>query len=110
MGFVKLPHDLRSWGWVSEPKTLAVYIHLLLNAAWVDTEYKGVHLDRGQALISQRDFAEKCGVTRQELRTILQRLTSTHKITQSATRKNTVVTLLEYDPETLSGATKNSAP
>ncbi len=102
MGFVKISYDLKEWGWISDPKTVYVYIRLMLDACWKETDYKGVHLKRGQALISQREYAAKIGVSYQELRTILSRLVSTHKITQSTTHKNTIVTLLEYDCDTQS--------
>ncbi len=105
MGFVKVPHDLREWGWINEPKTVYVYLRLLLDAAWSETERKGVPIKRGQLIISQREYAEKLGITYQELRTALLRLIATHKITQSATHKKTIVTLLEYDLDTQSAAT-----
>ncbi len=97
MGFVKLSDDLISWAWINDPKTVYIYVHLLLGAAWCETDYRNVHLERGQIAISQRDFAEKCGVSRQELRTILDRLISTHKIAQTSTNKISIITLLEYD-------------
>ncbi len=97
MGFVKISGDLRSWAWINDSKTVYIYVRLLLGAAWCETDFRDVHLKRGQIAISQRDFAEKCGVSRQELRTILERLISTHKITQKSTNKFSIITLLDYD-------------
>lgn len=102
MGFVKISDDLTNWAWISDPKTVYIYVRLLLGAAWTETDYRNVHLKRGQIAISQRDFAEKCGVTYQELRTILNRLISTHKITQSTTHKFSIITLNDYDCNTQS--------
>lgn len=97
MGFVQLSDDLSSWEWFDDKNAVYVYIRLLLEASWGERDYKGVHLQRGQLIISQREFAEKCGLSRQELRTILERLIATHKITQSATNKFSIITLVEYD-------------
>lgn len=97
MGFVKISDVLSSWAWINDPQTVYIYVRLLLGAAWTETDYRNIHLKRGQIAISQREFAEKCGVTYQELRTILKRLISTQKITQSTVHKISVVTLLEYD-------------
>lgn len=97
MGFVQLSDDLSGWEWIDDKNTVYVYIRLLLGASWGERDYKGAHLQRGQLMISQREFAAKCGISRQELRTILDRLTATRKITRTATRKFSLITLLEYD-------------
>ncbi len=100
MGFVKISGDLTSWAWINDSKTVYIYVRLLLGAAWCETDFRDVHLKRGQIAISQREFAEKCGVTYQELRTVLNRLRATQKITQTTTHKISVITLLEYDCNT----------
>lgn len=100
MGFVQLSDDLSSWEWFDDRNTVYVYIRLLLGASWGEKDYKGVHLQRGQLIISQREFADKCGISRQELRTILDRLIKTHKITQTSTR-NTPEKQPTINPPTL---------
>ncbi len=109
MGYVKISHDLKNWGWISEPKTAYVLFRLMLEAAWAESDYKGVHLTRGQAVISQREYAKDIGITYQELRTALDRLSATHKITRSSTHKYTIVTLLEYDCDTQSSTNASHA-
>lgn len=63
MGFIKLPDNLPQWDWFDDKNTVYVYIRLLLSAAWSERDYKGTHLERGQLVISQREFAEKCGIS-----------------------------------------------
>ena len=108
MGFVQLSDDLSGWEWFDDKNTVYVYIRLLLGASWGERDFKGVHLQRGQLIISQREFAQKCGISRQELRTILDRLIATHKITQTSTHKFSLITLVEYDCATQSQT--HSAP
>lgn len=96
-GFVQLPDDLSSWEWFSDKNTVYVYIRLFLGASWSEKDYRGIHLKRGQLIISQREFADKCGISRQELRTILDRLIKTHKITQTSTHKFSLITVVDYD-------------
>ncbi len=100
MGFVKLPDDLAVWEWFDDKNTVYVFLRLLLGAAWCEKDFRGVHLERGQLIISQREFAEKCGISRQELRTIINRLISTPRITLTSTPKFSVVTVLDYDCST----------
>ncbi len=97
MGFVKVPHDLLDWEWFDSKNTVYVYLKLLLKANWEEGRQKGVPVERGQVVISQREFANDCKISRGELRLILDRLTSAHKIDQSTTHKFSLITLIEYD-------------
>lgn len=97
MGFVKLSSDLKNWAWINDPKTVYIYVRLLLGAAWQETDIGNVHLQRGEIAIAQRSFAAQCFVTHQELRTILNRLKSTQKITQRTESRVSIITLCEYD-------------
>ena len=101
MSFVKLSTDLKNWAWINDPKTVYVYVRLLLGAAWQETDVGNVHLRRGEIAISQRKFAAQCLVTYQELRTILSRLILTQKITQRTDSKFSIITLCDYDCDTL---------
>lgn len=97
MGFVQLNDSLKNWAWINDPKTFYTYGRLMLDAAWSDKEVGNVHLQRGQLVISQREYAKSIGLSYQEFRTILERLKSTQKITQSKSAKFTIITLVEYD-------------
>lgn len=97
MGFVQLSDDLAEWEWFDDKTTVYVCIRLILGASWCEKCHKGVHLQRGPLALSQRELAEKCDITRQELRTILDRLIATRKITQTSTHKFSLITLVEYD-------------
>ncbi len=102
MGFVQISDDLEKWKWFKDKNTVYVYLCLLLRAKWGDTDCDGVLLKRGQVMITLRELSEQCGMTMQEIRTILDRLTATRKITKTATPKFSIITLLEYDCATQS--------
>jgi len=97
MGFVKISDELTNWAWYSDNNTLLVYIRLLLGAAWRDTEYRNVILQRGQIATTLPKIAEENGVTIRQARTILDRLKSTGKVTVKTTAKFSIITLLDYD-------------
>lgn len=97
MGFVKLPNDLTEWAWFNDNNTLAVYVRLILGAAWRDREYKNVHLKRGQIVTTIPQIAEQSNLTVQQVRTVIDRLKSTGKITVERTSKFSIITLIEYD-------------
>lgn len=108
MGFVKLPSNLSEWAWYCDNNTLGVYIRLLIGAAWRDTDYKNVHLKRGQIVTTIPKIAEQCGVTIQQTRTILSRLKSTGKITVENTSKFSIITLIDYDCDVGNNSQDNS--
>ena len=101
MGFVKLSNELKKWAWINDPKTVYIYVRLLLGAAWQETDVGNVHLRRGEIAISQRKFAAQCFVTHKELRTALERLITTQKAAQRVEHKVSIITLLEYDCDAL---------
>lgn len=97
MGYVKLSSDLPQWAWYEDNNTLAVYIRLILGAAWRDCDYQNVHLKRGQIATTLPLIAQQSKLTVQQIRTILERLKSTGKITVEKTPKFSIITLIEYD-------------
>lgn len=108
MGFVKLPNDLTEWAWYNDNNTLAVYIRLILGAAWRDREYKNVHLKRGQIVTTIPQIAEQSNLTVQQVRTVIDRLKSTGKITVERTPKFSIITLIEYDCDAVPNSQNNS--
>lgn len=99
-GFVKLNRDLLDWAWADDIVTFGVYAKFLLLAAWKDTEYHGVKLERGELLTNQSEIAQQSGLSRQQVRTVLDRLKATNKITIKREGKNSIVKVIDYSCET----------
>lgn len=99
-GFVKLNRDLLEWAWADDIITFGVYAKFLLLAAWKDTEYHGVKLERGELLTNQSEIAQQSGLSRQQVRTVLDRLKATNKITIKREGKNSIVKVIDYACET----------
>lgn len=97
MGYIKLNRNLPHWQWYGDNNTLLVLVRLTLQAAWRDTQYQGVALKRGQVVTTQQEIMNQNHITKQQARTILDRLKSTGKITVERTAKFSVITLLDYD-------------
>ena len=107
MGFAKIPNDLTEWAWFNDNNTLAVYIRLILGAAWRDREYKNVSLKRGQIVTTIPQIAEQSNLTVQQVRTVIDRLKSTGKITVERTSKFSIITLIEYDCDAVPNSQDN---
>lgn len=106
-GFVKLNRDLLEWAWADDIVTFGVYAKFLLLAAWKETEYHGVKLERGEILTNQTEISKNCGLTRQQVRTVLDRLKVTKKITIRREGKNSIVKVIDYACETGSNHVDN---
>ena len=93
-GYIKLWRDLRQWEWYAEPFTKIVFIDILLSAQYSDTEYKGVPVKAGQAVIGINAIAARNGLSPQNVRTALKHLKKTGEIsTSKVTNRFTVVTV-----------------
>mgnify|MGYP004616475713 CR=1 FL=1 len=97
MGYVKLNRNLSHWEWFGNNNALLVLVRLTLKAAWRDTLYQGVALKRGQVVTTLQEIANENQLTKLQARTTLERLEATHKITRTATKKFSIITLLDYD-------------
>ncbi len=101
-GWVKMWYNLREWRYKRNPKIMALWMHFLLFAEWQGK-------DRGVLVTSLRNIAEETGLTLQEVRTALQKLSAsgeclvevtqlptqgaTHGIAQRATK----ITICKYE-------------
>ena len=87
--YIKLFRKFKNWQWYKDPVTKSIFIHLLIEARWADTNMYGVDVKKGQLLITEKDLEEELGLTRQQVRTGLKRLISTKEITKAPTKVST---------------------
>lgn len=84
-GFVKLNKKMLGWRWLKHPPTVVVWIVLLMKAEWnTDNGYKP-----GQVVITSQELEELTGLTRQQIRTAISHLESTHEVTKGSTTVST---------------------
>lgn len=87
--YIKLFRKFKNWQWYKDSVTKSIFIHLLIEARWADTNMYGVDVKKGQLLITEKDLEEELGLTRQQVRTGLKRLISTKEITKASTKVST---------------------
>ena len=96
MSFIKLSRKLLSWGWKDDPNMVALWIEILLQANWYDTEWHGRKYEKGSFPTSIAKLAENTGLSVQTVRTCLNRLKSTNEITIEATKAGTKISVVKY--------------
>lgn len=96
IGFISLHRSLREWQWYSKPNMVAVWIELLLTANFKDNYYDGKLIKKGQIIFGRKKFADRIGLSEQQIRTCINRLKSTNEITIETTNKYSVITIVNW--------------
>lgn len=95
--FVKLDRNIVKWRWFRNPKTLQLFIYLIVSANIDDYGFEGITIHRGQLATSAKSLSLATGLTIQEVKTALGRLKATKEITSTAYPKFSVISILCYD-------------
>lgn len=96
-GHIQIHRKMIEWEWYSDVNTKSLFLHLLLTANWKKTSWKGITLERGQALFGRKSYAKILGISEQSIRTALDKLKSTSEVTTKSTNKYTVVSIINYE-------------
>lgn len=100
-GYIKIFRELLDWEWYGHPDMVALWIHLLLSAAYKDCDIRCGNLyigvKRGQVLTNRRRLARETGLSERQIRTCLARLKSSQEVTLETTHKFTLINICKYD-------------
>lgn len=96
-GFIKLHRSILDWEWYQDQNTKSVFIHLLLNANWEDSRFRGHEVPKGSLVCGRKKLAKSLGLTEQEIRTSLEHLKSTNEITIKSTNKFSIITIANWE-------------
>ncbi len=97
IGWIKLHRKLKHWEWFKDVPTCYLFIYLLMEAEYEDIKEKGIIIKRGQLKTSFRKIVSETGLSIQQIRTSLNKLKSTHDITQLSTHDFSLITIENYD-------------
>ena len=94
-GFVRIPRSITSESWYKDANTLRLYLWLMMNAKYKDEEWKsgGIVIHRGEVVTSYKKMAESIGISVQSVRTALDKLEATQRVTRSGHPKYTVISI-----------------
>lgn len=86
-----------NWEWYDHPPTKDVFLHCLLSANFVDENWKGLKIKRGQFPTSTEKLAITLGLTTQQTRTALKNLQTTNEIDIQTTNRYSIITVKNYN-------------
>lgn len=94
--YIKMDRNLRFWRWFKNPKTVLVWIWLLMSANIEDHDFERETIHRGEVATSRKSISAATGLTENEVRTALDHLKSTGEITSRIRPKYQVISILRY--------------
>lgn len=94
--YIKMDRNLRFWRWFKNPKTVLVWIWLIMSANVEDHDFERETIHRGEVATSRKSISAATGLTENEVRTALDHLKSTGEITSRIRPKYQVITILRY--------------
>lgn len=95
-GYIKIHRKLLEWGWYSVPCVKDVFIHLLITANYDKSEYRGITIERGQAVFGLDSLSQSLGYSIKQIRTAIDKLKKTGEITVWTNRQFSVATIKNY--------------
>jgi hypothetical protein len=115
-GWIKLHRRMTKWHWYHDSNMVHLFLHLLLMANSEDGQVRGIPVKRGQYLTGRKALSDETGLSEQEVRTCLWKLSSkynpsnatnsatnnttnnaTNEITTKATKQFTIITICKYE-------------
>lgn len=94
-GYIKLHRKFRKWEWYDDANVMRVFLHLLLNATWTETEYRGEKLMPGDVIFSRKKYAKELKLSEQATRTATNKLKETGEISTIKTTNRFTVFHIE---------------
>ena len=96
-GYIKLHRSIVSWEWYSDLNTKSVFLHLLLNANWDDSRFRGYEVPKGSLVTSYNSLSKALGISKQSVRTSINHLISTHEITLTSHSHFSIISIVNWE-------------
>ena len=96
-GWVKLNRNFLDWEWYSDVIVKSVMLHFILNANFKPTRYRGYDIGVGSLVCRTEQTAHELGISVQQFRTAVDKLTRTGEITKNSTNKFTIINVCKYE-------------
>lgn len=90
------------WEWYTDANVMRLFIHCLLKANRFDKKWHGVEIKAGSFITSYENLAFETGLSVQQIRTAINKLTSTGEITYKSTSRYSMIIVnswIEYQAE-----------
>ncbi len=94
--WLKLYRKFTEWEWYSDINCRLVFMHLLLTVNWQAKKWQGKVIGIGQTITSLVGLASEVGISVQQLRTVLKKLSASGEVEIKAFSNHTLITLNKF--------------
>lgn len=111
-GFVKLFRGFKDWEWYDDIPTKVVFIHLLLEANYKPSRYRGYEIPAGSLVSGYDALSSQTGLTVKQIRRAIKNLKSTGEVASKKTNKFSIISITkwsEYQEQGRQGAGKGQS-
>lgn len=94
--WLKLYRKFTEWEWYSDINCRLVFMHLLLTVNWQEKKWQGKIIGIGQTITSLSGLASEVGISVQQLRTVLKKLSASGEVETKAFSNHSLITLNNF--------------
>lgn len=105
--YLKISYSILDWGWIHNPNTFIVFMHLMLLANRKPHEYMGDTINRGEILASYEFLAKQTGLSVQNVRTAIKHLKASNTVKQRKIKGVNVFFIPSFEEHQSSGIQGN---
>lgn len=97
--YVYMFRKMTNWRWYDNPNAKVVFLHCLLTANWKGKEWHDIWIPRGSLVTSYQNLATMLGLTKQQVRTAIDKLCSgsSPELNRKITRKRLLLSVCNFD-------------
>lgn len=96
-GYMKLHRQMLDWEWFGNSPMVHIWIYFLLKANEEDSTWQGIVVHRGSFVTSLDSISKDTNLSVRVIRTCIERLKATNKVTSKTTNRYTIITICNYD-------------
>lgn len=96
MSYIRLDRKMLSWGWKDDPKMVALWVHILLEANWKQSEWHGITYEEGTFPTSVEKLSVATGLSTKSVRTCLEKLKKSGEILVQTANKGTKISVIKW--------------
>jgi len=96
-GWIKLHRELIEWEGYTDHNTCRLFIHCILRANFEDKVWRGIPIKRGSFYTSLDSLSSETGLSNRQIRTALDKLSSTGEVASSGMSRGRMITVSEYE-------------
>lgn len=95
--FVQLHKKIKEWEWYTDVPTCKLFFHILLSVNYKEAQWRWNKILPGQFITSIDHLSNDSWLSKQQVRTSLDKLISTKEVSKQATNNYTILTLNNWD-------------